>query len=152
VLQNPPHFATQHLAGKLKKTNMLQTIEILGLVVLLGFTIRCNEKNSVDNPKSGLFSRSTIIVDGITRICDFYIPDNLGFSSVPLVFLLHGVDSNSDDLTSKGGFIAPYKVWMNIAEDEKFIIFYSNGTEESQIVLHEVFGESHLEPSIQEQP
>lgn len=107
---------------------MVQRIKTLGLLVLVSYIVSCNKQDDVENPASGLFSKNTIIVDGITRTYDFYIPNNLGSSSTPLVFLLHGGGSKSDDLTSESGFKAPYKVWMNIADDEKFIIVYPNGT------------------------
>ncbi len=111
---------------------MIQRIEkkikILGLLVLVSYIVSCNKQNDVENPKSGLFTQNTIIVDGITRTYDYYIPNNLGSSLRPLVFLLHGGGSRSDDLTGESGFKAPYKVWKNIADEEKFIIIYPNGT------------------------
>ena len=94
------------------------------IVCLLG----CNKQDDTGNLQNGLIKQNTIIVDGITRIYDYYIPNNLGSSAIPLIFLLHGGGSKSDDLTGESGFKAPYKVWMNIAEDEKFIIVYPNGT------------------------
>ncbi len=94
------------------------------IVCLLG----CNKQDDIDNLQNGLIKQNTIIVDGITRTYDYYIPSNLGSSSIPLVFLLHGGGSKSDDLTGESGFKAPYKEWMNIAENEKLIIVYPNGT------------------------
>lgn len=106
---------------------MIQVIKILGLLVLVGLAVSCNKKKDEENPKTGLSTQNTIIVDGITRTYDFYIPSELGSSPVPLVFLLHGGGSSSNDLTGQSGFKAPYKVWMNIADIEKFIIVYPNG-------------------------
>ena len=107
---------------------MTQRIKILGLLILVNYMVSCNKQDDVENLKSGLFSQNTIIVDGITRTYDYYVPSNLGSSPLPLIFLLHGGGSNSDDLTGESGFKAPYKVWMDIADDEKFIIVYPNGT------------------------
>lgn len=104
---------------------------MLGLLVLFSHIIGCNAQNEIENEtehlQSGLFTQNTIVVDGIPRTYDFYIPSNLGTSLAPLVFLLHGGNSNSNDLTGKSGFKAPYKIWMEIANDEKIILAYPNG-------------------------
>lgn len=83
------------------------------------------------SPKPGLLTQNTIVVEGVTRTYDYYVPKDLGSSSIPLVFLLHGGGSNTDDLTGESGFKAPYKVWMEIADTEKFIIVYPEGTNNS---------------------
>jgi len=59
------------------------------------------------------------------------MPSDLGSSLSPLVFLLHGGGSNTDDFTGESGFKAPYKVWMDIADAEKFIVVYPEGTNNS---------------------
>jgi polyhydroxybutyrate depolymerase len=41
--------------------------------------------------------------------------------------LFHGGGSSPDDLTGESGFKAPYKVWMDIADTEKFILVYPKG-------------------------
>lgn len=81
-----------------------------------------------ESPLPGLFTDHALIVDGSTRSYDYYIPDNLGSSLRPLVFLLHGGGSSKDDLTGESGFKAPYKVWMDIADSEKLVIVYPQGS------------------------
>lgn len=79
-------------------------------------------------PLPGLFIDNTIIVEDVTRSYDYYIPDDLGDMLCPLVFLLHGRGSSTDDLTGESGFKAPCKVWMDISDTEKVIIVYPEGT------------------------
>ncbi len=103
-------------------------IKNIGFIFFIFLSVSCEKPNEPKPNNFGLFAQNTIIVDGITRNYDYYMPNNLGSSSVPLVFMLHGGGSESDDLTGESGFKAPYKVWMDIADDEKFIIVYPNGT------------------------
>lgn len=111
----------------MKKINKNNIIEKLGFIILIFLFISCHKPTENDNQvENGLFTK-TIVVEGKTRTYDYYIPTELGSSLSPLVFLLHGGGSNSDDLTGESGFKAPYKVWMDIADDEKFIIVYPNG-------------------------
>lgn len=77
---------------------------------------------------AGLFADNTLIVGGLTRRYDYYLPANLGTSSRPLVFLFHGGGSSPDDLTGASGYKAPYKAWMDLADKEKFILVYPEGT------------------------
>ena len=109
--------------------NINNIIKWFGFIILIFLSISCHKPTDNEEPyESGLFTNNTIIIDGITRTYDYYIPSNLGSSLVPLVFLLHGGGSKSDDLTGESGFKAPYKVWMDIAEEEKLILIYPNGT------------------------
>lgn len=78
--------------------------------------------------ESGLYTDNSLVVDGVTRRFDFYLPDNLGDQPRPLIFLFHGGGSNPDDLTGMSGYKAPYKVWMDIAAEEKIILVYPEGT------------------------
>ncbi|MCF6270585.1 MAG: hypothetical protein L3J41_12800 [Melioribacteraceae bacterium] len=112
----------------MRKINKNDILKSIGFIIFILFSISCQKPNDPKPNNYGLFTQNTIIVDSITRTYDYYIPSNLGFSPVPLVFMLHGGGSKSDDLTGESGFKAPYKVWMNIADNEKFIIVYPNGT------------------------
>ena len=69
------------------------------------------------------------MINGIERTHDYYVPDRLGTSSIPLIFLLHGGGSKSANLTGERGHKAPYKIWMDIADKERFIIVYPNGSQ-----------------------
>ncbi len=109
-----------------------QIVRIL-LTISLLCIVNCSDTSTsdIDADESllpGLFTDLTIIVDSETRRYDYYMPENPGDSLRPLVFLLHGGGSNTDDLTGESGFKAPYRVWMDIAEADKLIIVYPEGT------------------------
>jgi polyhydroxybutyrate depolymerase len=118
----------------MERTNMqwrLSWLILLAIAVL--YIMGCAETSSSDGnniaqPTAGLFTDNTIVVDGLTRTYAYYVPDHLGASSPPLVFLLHGGGSSTDDLTGRSGFKAPYKVWMDIADAEELILVYPEGT------------------------
>lgn len=111
------------------------TNETLKLSVVL-FALTCVQGCSSSFPPvlgpeqpatSGLNKNSTILVDGVSRSFDFYIPKDLSSSPHPLVFLFHGARSSTDALTGETISKAPYSVWMDIAESEKIIIVYPQG-------------------------
>ncbi len=97
------------------------------LVFVMFFMISCGK--STDNEvasETGLFTK-TIIVDGLTRRYAIYIPKSLENLSVPLVFELHGGGVYIEDMTGESGLKTPYKLWMDIADSEKFIVVYPEG-------------------------
>lgn len=108
------------------------TLRILLILPLLCL-FSCSDSSTPDtdgdaSPLPGLFTDNTILVEDVTRSYDYYIPDDLGDALCPLVFLLHGGGSSTDDLTGASGFKAPYKVWMDISDTAKVIIVYPEGT------------------------
>ena len=74
----------------------------------------------------GLFTKN-ITVDGVSRRYAIYIPKNIGNSSVPLIFELHGGGIYIEDMTGESGHKTPYKLWMELADNEKFIVVYPEG-------------------------
>ncbi len=107
------------------------SLMILLLTVISGvFAISCSNSSSPSNNPGddfGLFSNNVIVVDGLSRTYEYYIPDSLGFLPCPLVILLHGGGVHTEDMTGESGFKAPYKVWMAVADTEKFIVVYPQG-------------------------
>ena len=103
-------------------------IKLISAIILISLFFNCHKPSDVEIPESGLFTNNTIVVEGVTRTYDYYVPSDMGSSLSPLVFLLHGGGSNTDDLTGESGFKAPYKIWMDIADAEKFIIVYPEGS------------------------
>jgi len=126
-----------NMSNMIADTNMKWRPALLILVTILSLCLcgcsglSSSDFNSYKSPEPGLFTDSTIIFEGITRTYYYYVPNDLGSSLSPLVFLLHGGGSNTDDLTGESGFKAPYKVWMDVAEAEKFIVVYPEGTNNS---------------------
>ncbi len=75
----------------------------------------------------GLPSYHKITVDGVTRKYAIYAPEGLDNSPHPLVFELHGGGIYIEDMTGASGYKTPYKLWMNLADTEKFIVVYPEG-------------------------
>lgn len=109
------------------KVSSSDTLLVLTLMVSMSGLIGCSGSNNQESPEYGLFTENEIVVDGLRRTYDYYVPEELGTSPVPLVFLLHGGGSESADLTGENGFQAPYKEWLRIADEEKFIVLFPNG-------------------------
>ncbi len=94
----------------------------LGLVILM-----CHKATSVEKyAEQGLFTRQ-IIVDGVARRYAIYLPAERGDTPLPLVFELHGGGVYIEDLTGASGYKTPYKLWMPLADKEKFLVVYPEG-------------------------
>ncbi len=79
-----------------------------------------------DQTEYGLFTKN-ILVNNVSRRYKIYIPKNISKVQVPLVFELHGGGIYIEDMTGESGYKSPYKLWMNLAEKEKFIVVYPEG-------------------------
>ncbi len=99
----------------------------IGFIILIVLTPGCHKSSDDNDPKqTGLFTK-TIVSDGVPRRYVVYIPAGLGESIVPLVFELHGGGIYIEDMTGESGHKTPYKLWMRIADNEKFIVIYPEG-------------------------
>ena len=107
---------------KIEKKYMLHLTVILQLL----FFVNCHKPNDNNTKEYGLFTKN-ITVDGISRRYAIYIPQDLGVSPVPLVFELHGGGVYIEDMTGESGHKTPYKLWMELADNEKFIVVYPEG-------------------------
>ena len=81
----------------------------------------------VNLAQADLYRGMKLIVDGMVRTYDLYIPGNLGDGPRPLLIMYHGHIGNSDVMTGENGKKAPYKVWLQIAEREKLLVAVPNG-------------------------
>ncbi len=70
---------------------------------------------------------SYITVDGTKRRYALYVPENTGNVRLPVVFELHGGGIYIEDMTGESGYKTPYKLWMELADSEKFIVVYPEG-------------------------
>ncbi len=77
-------------------------------------------------PQPGL-SFHRIVVDGLPRRYALYVPPGLGTAPRPLVLELHGGGVYIEDLLGLRGHKTPYKLWMKIADKEKFLVLYPQG-------------------------
>ncbi len=98
----------------------------LTIILQLLFCVSCHEPDNNNMKENGLFTKN-IKVDGITRRYAIYTPQHMETSSVPLVFELHGGGIYIEDMTGESGHKTPYKLWMELANNEKFIIVYPEG-------------------------
>ncbi len=104
--------------------NILQSFRIIFLIFL---SISCQKLDNVESSDEyGLFTKN-IVVDGATRRYAIYIPKGPGGASYPLIFELHGGGVYIEDMTGESGLKTPYKLWMNKADSEKFIVIFPEG-------------------------
>ena len=82
---------------------------------------------SMNESNGGLIKNQELDVKGLVRTYDVYIPAELGDQKRPMVLLLHGHMGDADVMTGKNGKKAPYKIWLKIAEREKWIVVIPDG-------------------------
>ena len=111
----------------MKKRNKNNILKYFGFISLMFLSISCRNPNDNNNQNSyGLFTKN-IVVDGVSRRYAIYIPQNLGTHPVPLVFEIHGGGIYIEDMTGESGHKTPYKLWMELADKEHFIVVYPEG-------------------------
>jgi polyhydroxybutyrate depolymerase len=76
---------------------------------------------------AGLQRALPLQVDKLTRQYDLYIPDRPAGKARPLVILYHGHMGDSDVMTGENHRHAPYKVWLQLAQRNNFIVAVPNG-------------------------
>ncbi|MCF6241944.1 MAG: alpha/beta hydrolase fold domain-containing protein [Bacteroidales bacterium] len=99
-------------------------INYMFIVFLLIFFSCTKTENPVQ--QSGLFHK-TVMVEDLNRKYAIYIPGGIENKTVPLIFELHGGGIYIEDMTGESGYKTPYKLWMTLAEREKFIVVYPEG-------------------------
>lgn len=68
----------------------------------------------------------TIFIDGLQRNYHIQFPEDA--ENKPLVVLLHGHGGSSDQSIGEGVGKAVQKVWLEVANEQKFIVVVPNGT------------------------
>ncbi len=99
---------------------------LLWLIALSFFYFTSCKKSDPGNVENGLFTK-TILSDGVERRYAIYIPEGIEKLMVPVVFELHGGGIYIEDMTGQSGHKTPYKLWMELADKEKFIVLYPEG-------------------------
>ncbi len=109
------------------KTVILLKTTLFIPLLLFSFTLVCRQAtgNKQDAPRR--LTTHRIVVDGITRRFALYLPEEAGRDPLPLVFELHGGGIYIEDLTGESGYKTPYKLWMPLADAEKFLVVYPEG-------------------------
>ena len=92
-----------------------------------GFTKSNYLPKGLSSAPKGSLTTKNIIVDGKKRRYAIYIPKGLGNRPCPLIFELHGGGIYIEDMTGESGHKTPYKLWMSLADIEKFIVVYPEG-------------------------
>jgi len=96
----------------------------LPAIFLWMFAAKCHKNH--ETKEYGLFTEN-INFDGQNRRYAIYVPRQTGTSPMPLVFELHGGGVYIEDMTGQSGHKTPYKLWMELADREKFIVVYPEG-------------------------
>ena len=96
------------------------------LLLLIPLTLSCNNDEISSEKEKGLLKKQTITVGGIDRNYHLYVPNKP--LNAPVVFLFHGNGGSYDDMLGFTGVKAPYKVWLDIANQENLIVVVPNGT------------------------
>ncbi len=95
---------------------------VVGIVLSLGPTV-------FGQTEAGLHKDNVIVVDGVERTYDYYVPTTLpAGKAVPLALLLHGHGGDADTMTGESGTTAPFRMFMDIAERDPFIVVFPEGT------------------------
>lgn len=100
---------------------MKNSILLLIAILLLG----CSQKDKIAVEK-GLLENQSIVVDDLERNYHLFVPNTP--ENAPVVFLFHGGGGDFDEILGLTGIKAPYKVWLDIAQEENIIIVVPNGS------------------------
>ena len=98
----------------------------IGILLSLLFGSCLKYKRDKEKYDTGLFYRQFNVHDTLRRYA-VYIPKGIDNLNVPLVLELHGGGIYLEDMTGDSGYKTPYKLWMELAEQEKFIVVYPEG-------------------------
>jgi len=98
----------------------------LWLIVVGICSIACHKTSTA--VESGLTIKQ-ITVDGQARKYALYVPDHGPGYTLPLVLVLHGGGGKIETMIGLTGRKSPYKLWMEIAAREKFLVIYPQALE-----------------------
>jgi polyhydroxybutyrate depolymerase len=73
--------------------------------------------------ETGLMMKE-ITVDGAVRRYALYVPEHERDTPLPLLLVLHGGGGKIETMVGETGRKSPYKLWMEIADREKFLVIY----------------------------
>jgi len=116
-----PTMKTEALRGMIRAGLLL--VLIAAFLSISG----CRNAGRQQDSPVGLSTR-TLLVDGLLRRYALYVPAAAGAGeAMPLVLELHGGGIYIEDLTGASGYKTPYKLWMDLADKEGFIVVYPQG-------------------------
>ncbi|MFQ6114037.1 MAG: T9SS type A sorting domain-containing protein [bacterium] len=115
------------------KTRLLYSV-LFSLLLPLAFSIVGFSNRNVGEPvfySGTLHKDGQITWDGQPRLYYYYEPDDPGYSTRPLVILLHGGGGNIESFLGLDGKKAPFKIWLDIADEEKLYLAIPQGYDKS---------------------
>lgn len=109
-----------------------KAVKLIALHFLLFFVLACNKSDNGSTepdpePNTGLVENLKIDISGQERNYHLYIPQNA--VNAPIVLLFHGNRSNHNELLGLTGVKAPYKIWLELAQQENILLIVPNGSE-----------------------
>jgi polyhydroxybutyrate depolymerase len=75
----------------------------------------------------GLAVGQTMVVGGVNRTYDVYVPALGPGQKAPIVFLFHGNGGSAQQLLGLDGTKAPFKRWLDLAMSKKLVVFAPQG-------------------------
>lgn len=94
---------------------------------MIALALGCKKKeNPTITIEKGLLKNQVLNVAGLDRTYHLYIPENP--TNAPVVMLFHGNGGSHDDILGLTGIKAPYKIWLDLAQQENLILVVPNGT------------------------
>ncbi|MFQ5768947.1 MAG: FlgD immunoglobulin-like domain containing protein [bacterium] len=110
---------------------------LLFLIFTFPFTIIffCKNKANASPPSTlntgTLHQDGQILWGGQDRYYYYYEPNDPGASPRPLIILLHGGGGNIDSFLGLDGKKAPFKIWLDVADEEKLYLAIPQGHNKS---------------------
>lgn len=101
---------------------MIKSLLISLLVVLTS----CEKTEQSESEFQSLILNQSIIIDGTQRDYHIYVPNNS--LNKPIVLLLHGNGGNFDAVIGETDVKSPQKIWLELAEQNEFIVLIPNGS------------------------
>lgn len=69
----------------------------------------------------------SLSIDGLERTHDLFVARTASKKPLPLVLMVHGHYGDADGMTGMNGRPAPYKVWLTLAERDRFLVAIPDG-------------------------
>ncbi len=96
------------------------------ILVFIGLSTFCKGGTFKEYPNKKLKLNQKVFIAGKKRSYHIYVPDNS--KNRPLVVLLHGNRGSANQVIGKSIVKSPQKIWLDLAEEHKFIVVVPNGS------------------------
>ncbi len=106
-------------------TKRLANLLVVFVMVIL--ILACTKSRGINREIQNKLRLQTLNIDHQTRRFFLYVPQDLPNTPFPLIIELHGGGIYIEDMTGQSGYKTPYKLWMSLAERQKFIVVYPEG-------------------------